>query len=274
MDRPTLDDLLAEAKASGVARLDAHCLAAHHLGRSRAWVVAHGDAPMEPRVAQALRRSLSDRAQGVPLAYLTGEREFRGLTLHVTPDTLIPRPDTETLIDWALELLSPLKSPTVADLGTGSGAIALALRHSRPDACVTAVERSAAALAVARGNGERLGLRVEWMQGNWWDPLDSRQFDLVLANPPYIDAADPHLEALRFEPHEALSPGPDGMAAIDLIVQGAARHLVPGGWLLVEHGWNQGAAVAARMSQCGGQEVRCRRDLAGHPRCTGATWRA
>ena len=270
----SLDALLAEARAAGVARLDAQCLAAHVFGRTRAWVLAHGDETPEPDATDALRRALAERARGVPLAYLVGEREFHGLVLRVTPDTLIPRPDTETLVDWALELLRPMPSPSVADLGTGSGAIALAIRHACPQARVWAVERSPAALAVARGNGERLGLDVQWREGDWWAPLAGQRFDLVVANPPYIDADDPHLADLAFEPRQALTPGDDGLAALADIVRGAPAHLAPGGWLLVEHGRDQAEGVRRLMAAAGGEQITTRHDLEDRPRCTGATWRA
>jgi release factor glutamine methyltransferase len=270
----SLDALLAEARAAGVARLDAQCLAAHLLGRTRAWVLAHGDEPLRPDAAAALRRLLAERARGVPLAYLVGEREFHGLVLRVTPDTLIPRPDTETLVDWAIERLQAMPSPEVADLGTGSGAIALAIRQACPRARVWAVERSEAALDVARGNGQRLGLDIEWRLGDWWAPLSGQRFDLVVSNPPYIGAADPHLADLPFEPRAALTPGDNGLAALAEIVRGAPAHLKPGGWLLVEHGHDQAEGVQRLLAAAGGQQIMTRRDLEDRPRCTGATWAA
>lgn len=279
----TLDDLLREARDAGVDRLDAQCLAAHHLGRPRVWVLAHGDEPLEPAAASALRDSLALRAQGYPLAYLVGEREFHGLTLRVTPDTLIPRPDTETLVEWALERLSAwrdgrtapgsdLRGPQVLDLGTGSGAIALAIKHDFPAAKVTAVDLSEAALAVARTNGLRLGLEVEWLQGDWLTPVVGRRFDLIVCNPPYIDADDPHLDALRDEPAAALTPGTDGMAALRQIVQDSPAGLQPGGWLLLEHGFQQAPAVRQALMEAGYREPCTRHDLAGQPRCTGGAW--
>ena len=279
----TLDELLREAREAGIDRLDAQCLAAHHLGRPRAWVLAHGDEPVEPTAASALRDSLARRAQGYPLAYLVGEREFHGLTLQVTPDTLIPRPDTETLVEWALERLDAWRGshadaapggpgPQVLDLGTGSGAIALAIKHGFPAAMVTAVDLSTAALEVARTNGRHLGLEVQWLHGDWFAPVAGRRFDLIVANPPYIDAEDPHLEALRDEPVAALTPGADGMAALRRIVQASCAHLQPRGWLLLEHGFQQGSAVQQALAEAGFRQPCTRHDLAGQPRCTGATW--
>ena len=279
----TLDELLREAREAGVDRLDAQCLAAHHLGRPRAWVLAHGDEPLEPATAGALRGDLARRAQGYPLAYLLGEREFHGLTLRVTPDTLIPRPDTETLVDWALERLDAWRAgrndtapgaqhPRVLDLGTGSGAIALAIKHARRAAEVTAVDISDAALEVARTNGRHLGLEVEWLHGGWFGPVAGRRFDLIVSNPPYIDAGDPHLEALRDEPRCALTPGADGMIAIRHIVQASPMFLQHGGWLLLEHGFEQGQAIRQALQARGFVDADTRRDLAGQPRCSGAAF--
>lgn len=279
----TLDELLREAREAGVDRLDAQCLAAHHLGRPRAWVLAHGDEPLEPTAASALRDSVARRAQGYPLAYLVGEREFHGLTLQVTPDTLIPRPDTETLVDWALERLEAwraghsgaepgVREPRVLDLGTGSGAIALAIQHGSPSARLTATDLSPAALNVARRNGQALGLDVEWLEGDWFEPVAGRRFDLIVSNPPYIDGDDPHLQALRDEPAGALTPGRDGMAALRKIVQSAPAFLQPGGWLLLEHGFQQSGAVRQLMNAAGFRDAGTRNDLAGLPRCTGAAW--
>jgi release factor glutamine methyltransferase len=212
------------------------------------------------------------------LAYLLGEREFHGLMLRVTPDVLVPRPDTELLVDWALELLAVLEHgapaaehnapTTVADLGTGSGAIALALKHARPSALVCAVERSPAALAVAHANGQRLGLPVQWLQGDWFAPLADRRFDLIVSNPPYIDGADAHLAALHAEPIAALTPGPDGLAALRVLARDAPPHLQSGGWLVLEHGHDQGAAVRSLLQAAGLERVQTRRDLGGQERCT------
>ena len=286
----TVAGLLAQARATGVDRLDAQLLLAKRLGQPRAWLIAHDDANVP--VAQAARflQQMAERARGVPLAYLLGEREFRGLQLRVTPDVLVPRPDTEVLVDWALELLAAgagttsatpaehragatqPRNPSVADLGTGSGAIALALKQGCPAAQVTAVDLSAAALAVARDNGERLGLDVQWLHGHWFAPLAGRRFDLIASNPPYISAGDPHLPALHAEPLEALSPGGDGLSALRELCAAAPAHLNPGGWLLLEHGFDQAGAVRALLQAAGFGQVGTRRDLAGQERSSGGRW--
>ena len=274
----TVAELLAQARRAGVDRLDAQLLLGRLLQQPRAWLIAHDDHALDATQAEDFMAQLAERARGIPLAYLLGEREFHGLTLQVTPDVLVPRPDTEVLVDWALELLaqddraaganSPGALATVADLGTGSGAIALALKHTWPAAKVCAVERSPAALAVARANGQRLGLAVEWLQGDWFTPLAGRRFNLIVSNPPYIDGADAHLAALHAEPIEALTPGPDGLADLRVLARGAPVHLQPGGWLLLEHGHDQGAAVRSLLRDAGLEQVQTRRDLAGHERCT------
>ena len=275
---PTVSDLMAQARRTGVDRLDAQLLLGRLLQQPRAWLIAHDDHALEPALAQDFMAQLAERARGVPLAYLLGEREFHGLMLRVTPDVLVPRPDTEVLVDWALELLAghdhdlPLADrstpPTVADLGTGSGAIALALKHARPTALVCAVERSPAALAVAHANGQRLGLTVQWLQGDWFVPLAGRRFDLIVSNPPYIDGADAHLAALHAEPIAALTPGPDGLAALRVLARDAPPHLQSGGWLVLEHGHDQGAAVRSLLQAAGLERVQTRRDLGGQERCT------
>jgi len=275
---PTVSDLLAQARAAGVDRLDAQLLLGRLLQQPRAWLIAHDDHVLGSSQTQDFMAQLAERARGVPLAYLLGEREFHGLTLRVTRDVLVPRPDTEVLVDWTLELLAGLDHdlpladqstpPTVADLGTGSGAIALALKHAWPTALVCAVERSPAALAVARANGQHLGLPVEWLQGDWFTPLADRRFDLIVSNPPYIDGADAHLAALHAEPIAALTPGPDGLAALRVLARGAPSHLQPGGWLLLEHGHDQGAAVRSLLQAAGLEQVQTRRDLGGQERCT------
>ena len=264
-------EALAAARGQRLDRLDAQLLLARVLQRPREWLIAHDDAPLSAGQQQRCAADCARRAAGEPLAYLLGEREFHGLMLQVGPAVLVPRPDTETLVDWALELLAdaPGTAPAMADLGTGSGAIALALKHARPDARVCAVEISPAALAVARANGQRLGLDVQWLAGSWWQPLQGRRFDLVSSNPPYIAAGDPHLPALRHEPLQALSPGGDGLSDLRHIVQAAPLHLQPGGWLLLEHGHDQAEAVRALLLQAGLTQVTTRRDLAGRPRCSG-----
>ena len=271
----TVSQALAAAKAAGLERLDAQLLLGHVLQQSRTWLLAHDEAPLLPAQIQEVQQLIAQRAQGVPLAYLVGEREFHGLTLRVTPDVLVPRPDTETLVDWALELLGP-EAANVIDLGTGSGAIALALKAARPAWQVQALDCSAAALGVAQDNAQRLGLEVHFQRSHWLQALADGpapvRFDLIVSNPPYIDADDPHLAALHAEPRGALTPGSDGLSDLRDIIQSAPAHLHRGGWLLLEHGWNQAEAVCQLLAQAGFQEVSTRRDLASQPRCSGGRW--
>lgn len=264
----TVDEAQALARQLGIERGDVQTLLGHLTGQDRAWLITHGDAPA-PGAAGLLHRL----AAGEPLAHLTGWQPFHGLMLQVTPATLIPRPDTETIVDWALELLAALPGqPSVVDLGTGSGAIALALKAACPRARVAAVDFSAEALAVARGNGERLGLEVDWLHGSWFEPLAGRRFDLVVSNPPYIAGDDPHLPALRHEPITALTPGGDGLADLQALIAAAPQHLQAGGWLLLEHGWDQAEAVAQDLATGGFADLCLRHDLAGRARASGGRW--
>ena len=276
-----IGEALAWAKAHGVDRLDAQLLLGHHLRCTRTWLMAHDHDEVPPETQAAFADDVRRRADQVPLAYLVGQREFRGLALTVGPGVLVPRPETEGLVDWALEVLSrrgPSSSPPrVIDLGTGSGAIALAIRHAWPAAEVTGTDAQAPALALARDNGTRLGLPVRWLQGSWWDPFAGEpfageRFDLAVSNPPYISGSDPHLTALRHEPRSALTPEGDGLGALREIVHGAPARLARGGWLLLEHGFDQGAAVCALLLAAGFDQVQTRQDLAGLPRCSGACW--
>jgi release factor glutamine methyltransferase len=264
---------LAHARAVGIDRLDAQRLLAHVLGRSREWVMAHDDAPLSLDLARWADNLFARRADGEPLAYLVGRREFHGLVLTVGPDVLVPRPDTETLVDWALECLAGATHPRVLDLGTGSGAIALAIKQACPRAEVHASDRSTAALAVARANGWALGLEVAWHAGSWWHGAPDGAFDLVVANPPYIAPGDPHLPALRHEPLAALVPSDDagdGLADLARICAGALPRLQPGAWLLLEHGDVQAQSVRALLSVNGLAGACTRGDLAGRPRVSGA----
>ncbi len=265
---------LATARTMGVDRLDAQLLLAHLLNRPRSWLLAHDDALLAADQWLLFQGQLARRAGGEPLAYLQGEKEFHGLTLSVNPAVLVPRPDTEVLVDWALELLDGalgrVGSPRVADLGTGSGAIALAVKTGRPQASVLATDNSPSALAVAEANAHRLGLDVGFAAGSWWAALPGRCFHLVLSNPPYIAAGDPHLPALHHEPAQALTPGGDGLGALQQIVHGAPPHLLAGGWLLLEHGFDQAEAVQQLLLDEGFTDVETRHDLGGQPRCTGA----
>jgi release factor glutamine methyltransferase len=260
--------LLREASAR-VDPVDAALLVAHALGRTRTWLYAHGDDAVEDAVRAACERLLARREAGEPVAYLTGRRGFWHFDLQVTPDTLVPRPETELLVELALERLPEGRALRVADLGTGSGAIALALAHERASARVVAVDASAAALEVARGNARALGIgNVEFREGDWFAPLAGERFDLVASNPPYIALGDPHLADLRHEPALALSSGADGLDAIRTIVADASAHLVPGGWLLLEHGLEQGDAVRALLARAGFEDVATMRDLEQRDRVT------
>ena len=269
MTATCVDQALAAARAQGLDRLDAQLLLGEALARPRSWLLAHGEHAIDPEQAQRFAVLCARRADGEPVAYLLGEKEFHGLTLRVDRSVLVPRPETETLVDWALELLAagPAR-PAIADLGTGSGAIALALARGCAAAQVCAVELNPAALAVARANGERLALVVEWLHGDWWSALQGRRFDMVVANPPYIAAGDPHLSALRHEPRLALTAGDDGLDALRVVIAGAPQHLHRGGWLLIEHGHEQAEAVRGLLRQHGFSVPPTRRDLAGQPRCS------
>ncbi|VWX57971.1 N5-glutamine methyltransferase, modifies release factors RF-1 and RF-2 [Burkholderiales bacterium 8X] len=272
---PTLAALLAEARATAVDRLDGQLLLLHALGKAagdRAWLLANDEQIVGDEVAIRFRALCDRRRSGEPLAYLVGSKEFHGLALQVDARVLVPRPDTETLVEWALECLAPIAEPAVLDLGTGSGAIALAIAKSRPDARVTAVDASEDALAVARANADRLGLQLDLREGDWFAGLP-RHFTLVASNPPYIAPGDPHLPALRHEPLTALVAGDDGLRDLRRIVQDAPDHLVEGGWLLLEHGFDQAAAVRSLLEKRGFDEVQSRRDLAGIERASGGIWR-
>ncbi|TAM62057.1 MAG: peptide chain release factor N(5)-glutamine methyltransferase [Rhodanobacter sp.] len=253
-------------------RLDAELLLLHVLGKPRSWLFAHVDDALEMDVQTAFSALVERRAGGEPVAYITGRQGFWSLELEVTPATLIPRPETELLVELALARL-PRDAPcSVADLGTGSGAIALAIASERPLARVVATDASAAALAVAQRNAARLGItNVRFLQGDWLAPLAGQVFDLIVSNPPYIEAADPHLAHgdLRFEPTTALAAGADGLDAIRRIVSDARVHLDPGGWLLFEHGWEQGEAACALLAEAGYVEVFTARDLERRERVSG-----
>jgi release factor glutamine methyltransferase len=271
---PDVAAALAEGRALGLDRLDAYVLLGQVLGRPRTWLLAHGEAVLSAAEAAAWRAVTDRRVGGEPLAYLVGTKEFHGLALRVSPQVLIPRSETEILVDRAIELLrgAPLGGarPRVVDLGTGSGAVALALKTAVPEALVFASDQSRAALEVARANAARLGLDVEFRTGSWWQPWADERFDLVVSNPPYVAEADPHLVALRHEPVMALTAGIDGLADLQVIVRGAARHLYPGGSLWLEHGFDQAPAVTEMLQVAGFAGLQTRTDLAGQPRCTGA----
>ncbi len=262
-DVPTVARLLARARTL-IDPADAALLLAHALGKPRSWLFAHADDALGEADAAHFEGLLARRAAGEPVAYLTGSRGFWTLELTVTPATLVPRPETELLVELALARL-PADAPVrVADLGTGSGAIALAIAKERPRAQVLATDASSEALAVARGNADRNGIgNVAFRHGSWLQPLGEAAFDLIASNPPYIADGDPHLAQgdLRFEPPMALSCGPDGLDAIRTIIRDAPACLRPGGWLLLEHGWEQGEALRALLAEAGFVEVGTERDL-------------
>lgn len=272
----TVASALAAARALGLDRLDAQLLLAAALGRPRSWLPAHPEAPLEPPIATRYLADSARRADGVPVAYLLGHREFHGLDFRITPDVLDPRPDTETLVDWALECLSspgPLAGrdrPVVLDLGTGSGVIAVSIQHDCPRACVTGIDASTAALEVAQDNGARLAPAVRFRRGDWLAGVEPHSVDLIVSNPPYLADQDPHWPGLHHEPRQALAAGPDGLSDLRRIAAAAPGCLRPGGWLLLEHGADQGAAVRTLLQKAGLVQVQTRQDLAGHERCSGA----
>lgn len=262
---------LEHAQALGLDRLDAQMLLLHVLQRTphdRAWLLAHDTDTVPPSALSAFEATAQRRAAGEPLAYLTGYKEFFGLQLAVDARVLVPRPDTETLVEWALEVLPGDRAQRVIDLGTGSGAIALALKATRPEWAVVAVDSSHDALAVATANAQRLGLDVQFAAGSWLQGAHG-PFDAILSNPPYIRAADPHLDALTHEPPQALASGPDGLDDLRAIIAQAPAQLRPGAWLLLEHGYDQADAVRALLTAAGLQAVQSRHDLAGIARCSG-----
>lgn len=273
---PTLAQALNQARTLGLDRIDAQLLLLHALARpdaGRAWLLAHDTDALDEAVHTQFIALCQRRVAGEPVAYLTGHKEFYGLALQVDARVLDPRPDTETLVDWALEVIAPLPAPRVVDLGTGSGAIALALQHQCPTAEVLAVDASADALAVAQANAQRLGLAVQFQHTSWLTGVEGL-FDAIVSNPPYIASADPHLAALTHEPLQALASGADGLEDIRTIVAQAPDHLKPGGWLLLEHGFDQAEAVQALLRSQGFVLVQSRNDLAGIARCTGGQWHA
>lgn len=254
------------------AELEAALLLCHLLGKSRSHLYAWPDNPLTPAQQAAFLELLERRLSGEPIAHITGEREFWSLPLRVTPDTLIPRPETELLVERALQLLSTTPEPRIADLGTGSGALALALASERTDAEIHATDQSDKALQVAKENAARLALdRVSLMHGNWFAALPpGADYHLILSNPPYIEFDDPHLQQgdLPREPASALVSGADGLDDIRLIAQQAIDRLKPGGWLLLEHGYRQGDKVRRILLTQGFIDVSTHADLAGQPRAT------
>lgn len=278
MKSTTCAQALAAARTLGLERLDAQLLLLHALGKpidARAWLLAHDTDELTPEVARRFHALSLRRAEAEPLAYIVGHKEFFGLELQVDARVLVPRPDTETLVQWSLDLLQapglpPV--PKVLDLGTGSGAIALAIAHSLQaaghEARVTAIDASAEALNVARENAKRLRVDVQFIESCWLQEV-SGSFHLIASNPPYIASADPHLTALVHEPLQALAAGVDGLDDIRQIIEQAPTHLQPGGWLLLEHGYDQADQVRELLVRQGFTQVQSRRDLAGIERCSG-----
>ncbi len=264
---------LAEAQShahlTGLDRLDAQLLLLHALGKpqtERTWLLAHDRDPVSAAVQAEFEALVQRRLLGEPVAYLTGHKEFYGIDLQVDKRVLVPRPDTETLVGWALEVLK--HEAQVIDLGTGSGAVALAIKLHRPDALVSATDFSADALAVATANAQRLQLDVRFSQGSWL-ATELRVFDLIVSNPPYIASSDAHLADLTHEPLAALASGADGLDDIRQIIGQATSHLRPGGWLLLEHGFDQAAVVREMLRRAGLHNISSRSDLAGIERCSG-----
>ena len=267
---PTVARLLAQARAA-IDPVDAEHLLLHVLARPRSWLFAHADDVVAAADAARFGDLLARRLRGEPVAYLTGSRGFWTLELAVTPATLVPRADTELLVELALARLPVAADARVADLGTGSGAIALSIAKERPRAQVIATDASPDALEVARGNARRNGIgNVAFLAGSWLAPLAGETFNLIASNPPYIAEGDPHLAQgdLRFEPAMALSSGADGLDDIRIIAALSPAHLRPGGWLLLEHGWDQGDAVRALLEEAGFVDVATARDLENRDRVT------
>ncbi len=253
------------------ASLEAQIILQHTLNVNHAWLIAHADDEINASDHHVFQVLLQRRLRGEPIAYILGEREFYDLPLKVTPDTLIPRPDTETLVEAALAKIATSQTSTVLDLGTGTGAIALAIAKHRPQTQVTAVDFAEEALTVAKENAARLDINnVSFIQSDWFAALTSQAFDLIISNPPYIEDNDPHLNQgdLRFEPRTALAAGADGLDDIRAIIQQAEAYLKLNGWLMFEHGYKQASAVAALLEKAGLTAVTTIKDLGGNDRVT------
>ncbi len=272
-----LDDATVQiAAALGLdrreARLESRVLASHAWAVDAAWLIAHDTDKMLNAQTAAFQTLLSRRLAGHPIAYIVGYREFYGRSFRVTPDVLIPRPDTELLVELALQRIPPDQPLEVLDLGTGSGCIAISLALERPLAHITAADCSEAAVAVARHNADRLGARITFLQSDWLTALDEQRFDLIVSNPPYIARQDPHLGRgdVRFEPITALTAGQDGLDDIRQLIAQSRAHLNPGGWLLLEHGYDQAESVRTLLNQHARPAPQSWSDLAGHARVSGA----
>ena len=269
----TVSQALADAQTLGLDRLDAQLLLLYALGKpdnERAWLLAHDVDALAEAAAEAFRHVSRRRAVGEPLAYIVGYKDFFGLRLNVDARVLVPRPDTETLVQWVLDVTQGIMSPDILDLGTGSGAVVIAIAH-HVKCRVTATDFSTDALAVASQNAAQLGVDVQFIHSNWFEKV-SGHYQVIASNPPYIAHADPHLAALTHEPLNALVAGQDGLEDIRQIVKHAPERLLPGGWLLLEHGHDQAAAVRGLLASRGFAKVQSRMDLAGIARCSGGQW--
>ena len=269
----TITQALAAAQTLGLDRLDAQLLLLHALDKAdteRAWLLAHDSDVLAEVSAEAFRRFSLRRAAGEPLAYIVGYKEFFGLRFNVDSRVLVPRPDTETLVQWAMDVAHGISLPDILDLGTGSGAVGIAIAHHLK--CpVTATDFSADALQIASQNAARLGVDMQFIQSNWFEKV-SGHYHVIASNPPYIVSADPHLAALTHEPLSALTAGEDGLDDIQQIIELAPQHLLLGGWLLLEHGYDQASGVCELLARRGFAQVQSRMDLAGIARCSGGQW--
>lgn len=267
---PTVSGALAWSRPR-IDMVDARILLRHVLGYSAVELVTRGDQPLPLALWERFEELVERRESGEPVAYLIGEREFFGRTFKVTPAVLIPRPETELLVELALARCVDLRQPRLLDLGTGSGVLAVTLALELPDASVCAVDRSRQALWVAMANAAQAGASVSFVESDWFAGLGSERFDLIVANPPYVAAADPHLAQgdVRFEPRSALAAGPEGLDDLERIVSTAPAYLEPSGWLLLEHGYDQAAAVRSRLLDAGFVDVATWQDLGGVERVTG-----
>ncbi len=276
MSKTTIAQALQAVHTTGperIDRLDAQLLLLHALGKpesDRAWLLVHDADALDETVAKAFLQLKARRATGEPLAYIVGYKEFFGLRLNVDARVLVPRPDTETLVQWALDVVNNVARPEILDMGTGSGAIAIAIAYTLK-ARVVATDFSEKALVVALHNGRKHGVDVQFVHSNWFEKV-SGHYHAIVSNPPYIGSSDPHLAALTHEPLSALAAGSDGLNDIRQIVELAPERLMPGGWLLLEHGYDQAERVRALLTDRGFTQVQSRMDLAGIARCSGGQW--
>lgn len=268
----------AQSKLAGIsdtAPLDTEVLLAYAIEKDRTYLHTWPEKELTSEQQKIFQQAIKRRQRGEPVAYITGYREFWDMTLQVTPDTLIPRPETELLVETVLDKIPPESHWNIADLGTGSGAIALAIARERPGCQVTATDTSAAALAVARKNAQRLCIsNIRFVEGHWFQPIENDKFEIIVSNPPYVHPNDPHLQKgdLRFEPQQALQSIPDGMRDIRIISNAARGHLVPPGWLILEHGYDQGTALLQRLRELGYEDVSVVDDLSHNERICMGKW--